>query len=132
MNTDKPDEGEGMASKEPMAEEDSNSSKEKKSLKKPALIIGAAVLFAIAILMIPIYLYKDNAPKQLNPCPDNLRAIDIAIQEYEGEYGKCPASLDELVPTYIRVTMEEPSGGFYYLDTTTTPPKAICSKGHTY
>ncbi len=130
----KPSIVEGMASKEPMAEEDCNTLVGRKSRKKVALIVAAIVLSAIIIFLIPIVLFsaRDNEP--MNSCPNNLRSIDGAISQYEAEHGigVFPSTIDELVPTYLRTAPKEPSGGYYYFDTTITPPKAVCSKGHTY
>lgn len=65
---------------------------------------------------------------QVSSCQANLRTIDAAIQAYEVGEGKEPASVQALVPKYLKKVPEEPTGGTYSI----RGGKAVCSKGHTY
>jgi hypothetical protein len=62
-------------------------------------------------------------------CAHNLRMIDESVMLYEHNNGGglYPATVEELVPDYIRESPEDRSGGTYSLDTATTPPVARCS-----
>lgn len=95
------------------------------------------VVFIIVIIATPVSWVErrpDPNRAKRGACMDNLRTMDSAILLYEAEHGEgvFPLSLEELVPTYLRVMPEEPSGGAYYLDTTTPPPHVVCSEGHSY
>jgi hypothetical protein len=135
MNTDKPDKVEGMAEKEA----GKDSPPQGKGWMKKALrlsfyiVLICAALLYISCLVLQWYMSRPtNAP--VGACKDNLRTIDSAIIVYEADNGKgvYPNTMEELIPTYIRQMPKEPTGGCYYLDMTTTPPHAVCSKGHIY
>ena len=65
-------------------------------------------------------------------CQDNLRTMDGAIMTYSAATGGgYPRSIDQMVPQYIKAAPTCPAGGIYSL-TSTTPPRAVCSAGHTY
>jgi prepilin-type N-terminal cleavage/methylation domain-containing protein len=92
------------------------------------LILG--ILVAIAV---PVYLASQDNAREMT-CRSNLRTIDGAIRTFAARYGADPATLDELVPDFLKELPEEPAGGTYNLlaATATEPSQVECSEGHTY
>jgi hypothetical protein len=107
----------------------------KKLWKKIALLLVVVVL----LLCLAGFFYINHLEDSKSyidiiviSCQDNLRMIDAAIYSYNAEHGVFPESIDELVPNYLKEVPECPYGGYYYIDTSQTPPRAVCSEGHTY
>ncbi len=79
---------------------------------------------------------SQGGQSQLSPCQQNLLAIDSAALDYKiKNSGQHPATVDVLVPNYLKTLPVEPFGGTYTLVEDTghgDNVKAVCSQGHTY
>jgi hypothetical protein len=110
----------------------------KKPWKRILLYSFGAMLLIALIVAIAIPPDMGHPYPKLLGCQDNLRSMDMAIMQYEKDRGEgvYPTTIEELVGDYhqgyLNEILQEPYGGYYYLDTSTSPPHAVCSEGHTY
>jgi hypothetical protein len=68
-------------------------------------------------------------------CQDNLRTIDGSIMTYAAaNNGAYPASVEEMIPNYLREAPECPAARKPYTLSDTTPPRSVCPHPtpHTY
>ena len=104
-----------------------------------SVVGGILMLGMIVAIAVPVF-FSAKSEADLGACKDNLRTIDASIMQYAAAHnGVYPKSIDELVPTYIRVKPKCPTGGEYYISGSSTPsisgssvPRARCPNGHTY
>lgn len=79
---------------------------------------------------------QNNDQTELSACQANLLAIDSAALDYKiKNSGQLPATVNVLVPNYLKSLPVEPYGGTYSLIEDTSHGdnvRAVCSKGHTY
>ncbi len=89
------------------------------------LIIG--ILVAIAV---PVF-FSARSQGEIATCQDNLRTIDGVVSQYSARHGDWPTDISQLEPEFLREIPACPAGGVYSLSST-NPPWALCSIGHTY
>jgi prepilin-type N-terminal cleavage/methylation domain-containing protein len=89
------------------------------------LIIG--ILVGIAV---PVF-FSVEKDSEKTACQSNLRTIESMTVQYLAEHGNWPDDIGLLVPTYLPRYPVCLGGGTYSLDDN-TPPRAVCSAGHTY
>jgi uncharacterized membrane protein (DUF373 family) len=109
---------------------------------KGRFALSVMTLFLVLLAIIPVllsaedYLYREKEEQEHGyyGCPDELRTIDSAIMTYSAAHnGAYPESIKDLVPNYIKGISEGwQEGHIYSLDTSTDPPHAACTMGHTY
>ena len=89
------------------------------------LIIGTLVAIAV-----PVF-FSAEKDGEKTACQSNLRTIESETVQYLANEGNWPDDISLLVPDYLPKLPVCPGGGTYSLDGS-TPPKAVCSTGHTY
>jgi len=97
------------------------------------LMVVAVIIGILVAVAMPVFLNATSNTK-LKTCMASLRLMDGAIQTYGADNQVDPASLNDLVPLYIKEIPSEPEGGSYSFipSTSLAPPYAECSIGHSY
>jgi hypothetical protein len=95
----------------------------KTALKVVVAFLAFCVVFFIGISYFLMWYTSRPGSARVGACKDTLRTIDSAANE-----GKYPATIDDLVSTYIRYPVpRELMGGTYSLDASGERPEAVCS-----
>lgn len=97
------------------------------------LMAVAFIIGLLTVMAVPVFL-NATVNTKLKTCQGNLRTLDGAIQNYAADKQVYPTSLNDLVPGYVKAVPTDPFGGAYSFvgASSTAPPHAVCSIGHTY
>lgn len=109
------------------------------ALKGEGIALAGLVLGYINLALVPLMMaiaipsfVNARAKSQEAACKNNLRQVDGASDQYALDHGKPPASVGDLVPTYIGRTPTCPKGGIYTLGKAGADPEcSLALDGHT-
>lgn len=91
--------------------------------------IVLALILLIAAISLPA-LIQNRQKRNAAACAMNLDAIAAACQRHAAAQGGFPATLSDLVPTYLNAVPVCPDGGVYTVGTPEGDPPTCSVAGH--